>query len=56
MEEQKQLKKDRHCRNCQKVIECKGKPEGVELCINFKERKRKEDGGCYMDQDHNGHD
>lgn len=39
MEEEKQLKKDRYCLRCEYVIECKGKPQGVTMCINFKERR-----------------
>ena len=33
------LKKDRVCIHCEKFFECKGKPEHVKDCINFKERK-----------------
>lgn len=40
-QEEKQLKKDRFCLRCEYVIECKGKPHGVTMCINFKERARK---------------
>ena len=40
-----ELKKDRECIHCEKFFECEGKPEGVERCINFTERK-KEDGRC----------
>lgn len=43
MTEEVQLKKDRHCRNCEWIIDCKGKPPGVVLCIRFKERKRQHD-------------
>ena len=39
MDEEKKLKKDRHCRRCELIFDCEGKPEGVELCIRFKERK-----------------
>ena len=35
------LIKDRGCVRCEKVIDCKGKPQGVTMCINFKERARK---------------
>lgn len=45
MDDEKKLIKDRNCRLCQFVIECEGKPEGVELCLNFRERKLKENGG-----------
>jgi hypothetical protein len=40
MEEKKEvkLKKDKGCILCQHLIDCKGKPENVKLCINFKER------------------
>ena len=38
------LKKDKECLHCEKFFDCKGKPKDVELCLNFKERKRK-DGG-----------
>lgn len=40
MEEEKKLKKDRNCRLCEWLFDCKGKPEGVELCIKYKERER----------------
>ena len=40
-----QQKKDRACVRCENIFTCKGKPEGVTLCLNFKERKKK-DGGC----------
>ena len=43
MDDVVQLKKDRHCRRCEWIIDCKGKPPGVELCIRFKERKGKKD-------------
>ena len=36
-------KKDKACVRCEHIFTCKGKPEGVVLCINFKERK-KQDG------------
>ena len=44
MDEVVQLKKDRHCRRCEYIIDCKGKPPGVDLCIRFKERRREKDG------------
>lgn len=47
-------KKDKTCVRCEHIFTCKGKPEGVTLCLNFKERKKK-DGRCEMDKDHNGH-
>lgn len=34
------LKKDRNCRKCEYLFDCKGKPPGVDLCIRFKERKK----------------
>ena len=45
MEQEEKLIKDRNCRRCMFVIECKGKPEGVELCLRYIERKLQEDGG-----------
>ena len=32
-------KKDKSCVRCEHIFNCKGKPEGVFLCLNFKERK-----------------
>lgn len=39
LDEEKTFKKDRNCRRCELIFDCKGKPQGVELCIRFKERK-----------------
>ena len=35
-----ELKKDKECLHCEKFFDCKGKPKDVELCLNFKERKK----------------
>lgn len=35
-----QQKKDKTCVHCGHIFTCKGKPEGVMLCINFKERMK----------------
>lgn len=43
MDEKKKLVKDRYCLHCEHIIDCKGKPQGVTMCINFKERARKND-------------
>ena len=37
-----ELKKDRECIHCERFFDCKGKPEGVKLCVNFEERKDKD--------------
>ena len=39
------LKKDRECLKCERFFDCRGKPEYVKNCINFKDRKdlRKEE-------------
>lgn len=34
------LKKDRECIHCEKFFDCKGKPQNVQRCIEFKERKQ----------------
>lgn len=31
-------KKDRECIRCEHIFDCKGKPQEVKQCINFKER------------------
>jgi hypothetical protein len=36
----KPLKKDRECAECANLFDCKGKPEGVKRCLNFKEVKK----------------
>lgn len=41
MEEVK-LKKDKNCRFCEKLFDCPGKDPRVQLCLQFKERKREE--------------
>ena len=33
LDEEKTFKKDRNCRRCELIFDCKGKPQGVELCI-----------------------
>lgn len=35
-----ELKKDKECLHCEHFFDCKGKPEHVERCLNFKERKK----------------
>ena len=37
-DEQKKHRKDKECIMCEYIFECPGKPEGVNLCIKFKER------------------
>ena len=38
--EEKPLKKDRECAECEHLFDCKGKPEHVKRCLNFKEVKK----------------
>ncbi len=38
--EQKPLKKDRECAECEHLFDCKGKPEHVKRCLNFKEVRK----------------
>lgn len=40
---QKPLKKDSGCVFCRHIFDCPGKPPEVKLCVNFEERKRKND-------------
>lgn len=40
MEEKKKLIKDRECIHCDRLFDCKGKPEGVK-CVAFTQRKEK---------------
>ena len=40
----KPLKKDRNCVFCEHIFDCKGKPPTVKLCVNFKERRRSNEG------------
>ena len=37
MEEEKKLIKDRECIHCERLFDCKGKPEGVK-CVAFTQR------------------
>lgn len=37
---EKPLKKGKECVFCEYIFDCKGKPPWVELCVNYKERKR----------------
>ena len=32
------MKKDKECITCEHIFECKGKPENVKRCLNYKER------------------
>ena len=36
------MKKDKECITCEHIFECKGKPENVKRCLNYKERKKSE--------------
>lgn len=31
--------KDKQCMKCERLFECKGKPEGSKECLQYKERK-----------------
>lgn len=45
MNDDTQLIHDRKCATCEKMLDCKGMPEGTKNCISYVERKRNEDGG-----------
>lgn len=34
------LKKDRNCMHCEKLFDCKGKPQEVKRCLQYKERRK----------------
>ena len=38
----KELIKNKECATCKEMFTCKGKPRGVERCLNYNERKTKE--------------
>lgn len=33
------MKKDKECVTCEHIFDCKGKPENVKCCLNYKERE-----------------
>ena len=37
-DEKEKRRKDKECIMCEHIFECPGKPESVNLCIEFKER------------------
>lgn len=34
-----ELIKNQECVSCKKMFECKGKPRGIDRCLNYEERK-----------------
>lgn len=38
-EQGRELIKNQECVSCKKMFECKGKPRGIDRCLNYEERK-----------------